>query len=79
MYMLMPHTPAHRSILTIQNLIYTQLKTVSKRRLVETNEDSSTEWKTWQVYSFQKRNVLRFDLKGSKRGFLSERKGKLAN
>ena len=41
--------PAHTSILTIQNLIYAQLKTGSKQRL-ETHEDSSTEWKTWQVY-----------------------------
>ena len=31
--------------------MYTQLNTGSKQRL-ETEEDSSTEWKAWQVYSF---------------------------
>ena len=40
------------------NLIYTQLKMGSKQRL-ETDEDTSMEWKAWQVYSFGKRNVLR--------------------
>ena len=68
--------PAHASILTIQNLIYTQLKTVSKQRLVETNEDNSTEQKTWRVYSFEKRNVLRFDLKGSREGFCQTGRGR---
>ena len=48
------------SIVTIQNLIYTHLKKDSKQR-PEMNRDNSTEWKTWQVYSFGKRNVLRFD------------------
>ena len=38
--------PAHTSVVTIQNLIYAQLKTGSKQRL-ETDEDSSTERKTW--------------------------------
>ena len=47
------HTLTHRhphntSILTIQNLIYTQLGTGTKQRL-ETNEDSSTVRKKWQV------------------------------
>ena len=36
--------PTHMSILTIQNLIYTQLKTGSKQSL-ETDEDSNVEWK----------------------------------
>ena len=31
--------------------MYTQLNTGSKQRL-ETEEDSSTEWKAWQVSSF---------------------------
>ena len=59
-----PHnTHTHMSLLTLQNLIYTQLKTGSKQRL-ETDEDSSTEQKTWQVYRFWgRRNVLRCDLK----------------
>ena len=38
----------------------------SKQRLEvdeENDEDSNTELKTWQVYSFGKRNVLIFDLK----------------
>ena len=43
--------PAHTSILTIPNLSYTQLKTGNKQRL-ETDEDSSTERRTWQVYNF---------------------------
>ena len=57
------HIPAHIhsnacartyvSILTKQNLIYTQLKSGNKQRL-KAEEDSSTEWKTWQVYSFWK-------------------------
>ena len=40
------------------------------------DEDSSMEQKTWQVYSFGKRNVLRLHLNESREGFLSERKGK---
>ena len=67
--------PAHTSILIIQNLTYTQLKTGSKQRL-ETNEDSSPERKTWQVYSLGKRNCVRLHLNES-REFLSERKGKV--
>ena len=63
------------SIVTIQNLIYTHLKKDSKQR-PEMNRDNSTEWKTWQVYSFGKRNVLRFDF-WVQRGFLWERKGKV--
>ena len=56
-------THTHMSLLTLRNLIYTQLKTGSKQRL-ETDEDSSTEQKTWQVYRFWgRRNVLRCDLK----------------
>ena len=38
----------HMSILTIQKLICTQLKNRRKQKL-ETDEDSSTEQKTWQV------------------------------
>ena len=47
------HTHAHTSVVTIQNLIYAQLKTGSKQR-PETDEDSSTERKAWQVYSLGK-------------------------
>ena len=36
---------------------------------METDEYSSTERKTWQVYSFGKRNAVRFDLKESREGF----------
>ena len=34
-------------------------------------------WKTWQVCSFGKRILLRFDLKESREGFCQERKGKV--
>ena len=44
----------HACILATQSLIYTQLKMGSKQRL-ETDEDSITEQKTWQVYSFGKK------------------------
>ena len=60
--------PAHTSILTVQNLMYTQLNTGSKQRL-ETDEDTSMKRKTWQVYSLGKRNVLRFDLNKPRKGF----------
>ena len=43
--------PTNTSILTKQNLIYPQFKTGSQQRL-EMDENNSTEWKTWQVYSF---------------------------
>ena len=41
------------------------------------DEDEGTEQKTWQVYSLGKRNVFRLYLNESRRGFLSERKGKV--
>ena len=47
------HAHMHMDILTIQKLIYTQLKTDSRQRL-ETDEDSSTEWNTRQVCSVGK-------------------------
>ena len=37
-------------------------------------EDSSTELKTWQIYCFVKRGLIR---KSPERVFLSERKGKM--
>ena len=40
------------------------------------DEDSSTEQKTWQVYSFGKRNVFRLHLNEARES-LSERKGKV--
>ena len=45
--------PAHTSIQTIQNLIYTQFKTGSKQRL-ETDENSSTERQSivWGLFCF---------------------------
>ena len=33
------------------------------------DEDSSAEQKTWQVYSFEKRNVFRLHLNESREGF----------
>ena len=56
--------PSHASLLTIQSLIYTQLKTDSEQRL-ETDEDSSTERKIWLYIVLGKINVLRFDLNES--------------
>ena len=47
------HTHAHTSVVTIQNLIYAQLKTGSKQKF-ETDENSSTEGKAWRVYRFGK-------------------------
>ena len=58
--------PAHMRILTIQNLIYTQLKGQQRH---EAEENITVEWKTWQVYCLGKRSVLRFDLKESREGF----------
>ena len=37
-------------------------------------DDISAVWKTWQVFWFGKRNVLRFELKESREGFC--RKGR---
>ena len=45
-----------------------QLKRGSKLRL-EMDEDSSMEQKTWQVYSFGKRNVFRLHLNVSREAF----------
>ena len=39
-------------------------------------KDSTSERKTWQVYCFGKRHVLRFDLKESRQGFC-RREGKV--
>ena len=69
------HTHLYRSILTMKNLIYTQFKMGSKQSL-EMDEDSSTEQKTWQVYSFGKRNVLRFVLNESREGFCWRGRGR---
>ena len=67
--------PTYTSMLTTQNLISTQLKSGSKQQL-EMDEDSSMEQKTWLVYSFGKRNVLRFDLKESREGFCGIGRGR---
>ena len=40
------------------------------------DEDSSTEQKTWPVYSFGKRSVLRFDLNVSTEGFCQRGRGR---
>ena len=47
----------------------------SKQRL-QRDDDGSTKLKTWQVHSFVKRTILRFDLKKSQRGFLSGGRGR---
>ena len=44
----------HARVLATRSLIYTQLKMGSQQRL-EADEDSTTEQKTWRVYSFGKR------------------------
>ena len=73
------HTPTHThmhtqhtSILTIQNLIYTQ----HRQQGLEAEEDSSMERKTWQVYSFGKRKVLRFDLNEPREGSCQRGRGR---
>ena len=38
---------------------------LNRQQRLETEEDSNTQRKTWQVYCFGKRDVLRFDLKES--------------
>ena len=58
------NTPTH------QHTGYTKLKMGSKQRL-ERDEDSSTEWKAWQVYSFGKITVFRLRLNESREGFIS--------
>ena len=52
--------PAHMSILIMLKLIYTHLKMDSKQR-PKTDEDSSIEQKTWQVYSFVEIKFLSSD------------------
>ena len=47
--------PAHMRILTIQNLIYTQLNGQQRR---EAEEDITVEWKTWQVYCFGEKTEI---------------------
>ena len=58
------HAQAH------QHTGYTKLQMGSKQRL-ETDEDSSTEWKAWRVYSFGKITVFRLHLNESREGFIS--------
>ena len=69
------HTPAHTSKLTIQNLIYAQLKPTTntnfERRKIATRNE-----KTWLVYYFGKINVLRFDWKESREGFCRRGRGR---
>ena len=66
------HTHTHRHLhawaFQLYKAKYTQLKTGCKQRL-EMDEDSSTEQKTWHVYSFGKRNVFRLHLNKSSEGF----------
>ena len=70
--------PAHTSmILTRQNLCTTQKWAANTFEMdEETAEDCSMKWKTWQVYSFGKRTVLRFDLKESREGFCQRGRGR---
>lgn len=56
---------------TSTHLIYTELKQIKNKRL-EVEEDSGMEQKTWQVYCFGKRHVLRFDLNESREGPVRE-------
>ena len=58
------HTQHTRAFYSDDEAKFTQLKTGSKQRL-EMDEDSRTEQKTWQVYSFWKRNVFRLHLNES--------------
>ncbi len=55
LFILSTHThtyaPAHTSMFTIHNLIYTQ---TGKKEQPEAEEDSNTEQKAWQVYCFGK-------------------------
>ena len=48
--------PAHASILTTQNLIYTQLETGSRLETAEgTHADSRMGWQTWELISTWKK------------------------
>ena len=66
-----PHTRVFR----LYKAKFTQLKTGSKRRL-QLDEDSSTEQKTWQPYSFGKRYVFRVHLNEPREGFCRRGRGK---
>ena len=66
------HTHTHASILTIQKLNLNSLTRTANR--LETDQDSSTERKTRQVYSLEK-NVFRLNSNETRE--LSERKGKV--
>ena len=62
-------THAHTSIMTIQNLYTTENGQRGSIQKLDTDEDSTTERKGWQVCSFGKRNVLGFDRKESREAF----------
>ena len=62
-------------ILTIQSLINLHsLKQTANR--FEMDEDSRMEQKTWQVYSFGKRNVFRLHLNESRKGYCRRGRGR---
>ena len=63
------HLHTYTSMLTIPNLIYTQLKKWAESRGLRQMTTAVPNEKIWQVYSFGKRNVLSFDLKESREGF----------
>ena len=64
------HTHEPSCITTIQSYIYAQLKKQ------QTNENSSTERKIWQAYSFGKKKCFEVSLESIQSGFLTDRKGK---
>ena len=62
------HTHTHRGTRTHKHSDYK-----SSKRPGDLEWIRRTEQKTWQVYSFGKRNVFRLDLNESREGFCPER------
>ena len=73
------HAHTHRHLHTCALKLYkaqpTQFKMGSNQR-PETDEDSSTEQKTWQVYSFGKNNNFRLYLNESRDSFCQRGRGR---
>ena len=57
---------AHASISSIQD----------NKQGLQAEDDSSSERKTWQIYCFGNRNLLRFDLKESRDSLCRRRRGR---
>ena len=71
------HTHIHRGTCTHEHSDYAMLNLHSlKQAAMETNEDSSTEQKTWQVSSLGKRDVFRLHLNESREGFFRRGRGR---